>query len=372
MAAGDAAALTGWEARALDAYDALNRQFAIPDKALFREKAPPAPTDRRYAYLWPFGQALAATLDIAALPGAGGEQLGQARRLGQGFFAHYWDTSAAPPGGTAYPGETRGDCYYDDNLWIGLDLIALHGATGERRWLSDAARIFAFVVSAWDDDTSHPAPGGVFWAQARANPTRDRNTVSNAPTAQLALHLHELTGERAYLDWARRAFGWVEDTLRDPEDTLYWDHLKLDGTIERTKWSYNQGTMLGAATLLHRATDDPDALARARAIAAQALEYYGTDERLWRQDPPFNAIFFRNLRLLGDTSGDHGFYLPTLVAYAERAWTRSREPRTGLVGFGRRGRVELLTQAAAVQLFATIAAVEAGSPIIAPVGGAEA
>src|SRR5689334_21200502 len=77
------AAPTSWAARARDAYAALVRQFAIPGEALFREKAPAAVTDRRYAYLWPFSQALAATLDVAALPEADGEALARAELMAQ-------------------------------------------------------------------------------------------------------------------------------------------------------------------------------------------------------------------------------------------------------------------------------------------------
>lgn len=344
-----------WEGRARDTYDTMVREFGLSNSPLFREHAPALPTDRRYAYLWPFGQALAATLAIASLPRGDDGTLARATQLGEAFFDHYWDTSADPPGGVAYPLPTGGDKYYDDNIWVGIDLLDLWEATREPRWRDDAARIFDFVISAWDDDPAHPSPGGIFWAQPAANPTRDRNTVSNAPAAILALGLHTATGDKSYLAWAERLLGWVESTLHDPTDGLYWDHLKLDGTIERTKWSYNQGTVIGAATLLAQATGDNTWLDRARAIADAALARYADDDRLWAQDPPFNAIFFRNLRLLGDALGDHGFYLPQLATYAERAWRDGRERRNGLLHFGRRGRVELLSQAAAVQLFATLA-----------------
>ncbi len=344
-----------WAGRARDAYATMLREFSLSDSPLFCEHAPALPTDRRYAYLWPFGQALAATLAIASLPGDNDAALVRAARLGEAFFAHYWDTVAHSPGGCAYPLPTGGDKYYDDNIWIGIDLIDLWEATHEPRWRDDAARIFAFVIRAWDDDPAHPSPGGVFWAQPAANPTGDRNTVSTAPAAILALGLHAANGDAQYLAWAERLVGWVERTLRDPADGLYWDHLKLDGRIERTKWSYNQGTMIGAMTLLAQTTGSETWLARASAVADAALARYAADDRLWAQDPPFNAIFFRNLRVLGDALGDHDFYRPQLATYAERAWREGREGRNGLVNFGRRGRVELLTQAAAIQLFANLA-----------------
>lgn len=345
--------------RARDAYAAMQARFAVAGGALYREKAPPRLFDRRYAPLWPFGQAFAAALAVAALPGGDVGALDQARRLARSHREHYWDARARPPGGASYPLKAGGGAkYYDDNCWIGLDLVALHRATGERDWLADARGVFAFVAGGWDDDPAHPAPGGIFWTQSRGNRTRDRNTVSTAPAAVLVLHLYDLTGDEAYRAWGERLFAWVERTLRDPADGLYWDHIALDGTIERTKWSYNQGAMLGAATLLWRHTRDAGMLARARAIAAAADAFYRADDRLWAQAPAFNAIFFQHCRLLAasDPAGPTAALDDLLAGYAERVWVEGRDPRTGLYHFGRRGRVTLLDQAAAVQIFALLAA----------------
>jgi predicted alpha-1,6-mannanase (GH76 family) len=224
--------------------------------------------------------------------------------------------------------------------------------------VADAARVFAFVASGWNDAPDHPQPGGIFWTMQPH--IRDRNTCSNAPTALLALRLHAATGERAYLEWGRRLFGWVEGPLRDPADGLDWDHIKPDSTIERTKWSYNQGTMIGSAALLARLDDDAALRDRALEMAQAALTFYAEGDRLWGQDPAFNAIFFENLHLLGEVAGDHAFYRAALAAYAARAWAEGRDPRTGLCNFGRRGRVDLLTQSAAVRIFALCAAIGEG------------
>jgi uncharacterized protein YyaL (SSP411 family) len=354
-----AAAPETWQARAREAYAAMQARFPTDDGALYRERAPARPWDRRYATLWPFSQALAATLAVAALPDGDPAALARARLLGRSLFAHYWDDRATPSGAASYPlSRGGGHKYYDDNIWLGLDLVELHRATGERRALDDAARVFAFVVGGWDDDPAHPAPGGIFWTQAPSNVTRDRNTVSNAPAAELALHLYALTGDRGYLDWAERTFAWVERTLRDPADGLYWDHIRLDGGIERTKWSYNQGAMLGAAALFHRSTGDRAWLERARQIAEASLRFYGTDDRLWAQGLAFNAIFFHNLHLLAATLDDDALCTPALRAYAERVWARGRDAASGLFRLGRGGRAELLDQAAAVRIFALLAAAD--------------
>ena len=355
-------------ARAYAAQAALLEHFTVGNGPLFREHAPARLGDRRYAFLWPFGQAFAAQLDLAAMPGDGSARVAGARGLARSFFEHYWDEAARPPGGASSPlRDGGGDKYFDDNAWIGLELVALGRAGGDERDFAGAARIFDFLIAGWDDDPAHPAPGGIFWTLAPNN--RDRNTVCTAPTAQLAIHLHEHSGDGRYLTWARRLLDWTDRTLRDPVDGLYWDHIALDGRIDRTKWSYNQGTMLGALALLHKVTGEAAPLEQARRIAAAALAHYAAGDRLWAQDPAFNAIFFRNLHLLttiSDVAGEPAEpgaaiaaeFAATLAAYAGRAWEHGRDPRTGLFHFGRRGPVPLLNQAAAVRLFALLAAVQ--------------
>src|SRR5436190_12633101 len=279
--------------RARDAYAFMQARFAVGDGSLFRQSVPALPTDRKYSYAWPFARALAATIAVASLPGGDQAALARAQLLRKSYFANYWDAASRPPGGASYPlPDGGGDKYYDDNAWDGLNLIAVYRATGDPAALDEASRAFAFVVSGWDGDPKHTSPGGVFWTQSPTNPTRDRNVVSTAPTAELALELYAATGDRGFLDWARRLFDWVERTLKDPGDGLYWDHIELDGRIEKTKWSYNQGTMLGAAALFYRYTGDTGYLNRGRQIAAASLAFYGSGDRLWQQDPPFNAVYF--------------------------------------------------------------------------------
>ncbi len=247
--------------RARVSFEALERSFAVRGQPSLYRDATPWSTNR-CSYLWPFSRAAAAALDLVVLgvlEPARADQL-----LGDGL-AHYrrdsgtasgYDSAVRPPLGGG------GDRFYDDNAWIGLDLIRQHRVTGAPAALARAVDVFAFLVSGWDADPSHPSPGGVFWVESSTN--GDRNTVSTAPAAQLGFLLQSVgAGPPDTGAWAERMLQWTHTTLRDPADGLYWDHIAADGRIERTKWSYNQGNVIGAelARTATAVADEPPSLA---------------------------------------------------------------------------------------------------------------
>jgi rhamnogalacturonyl hydrolase YesR len=175
----------------------------------------------------------------------------------------------------------------------------------------------------------------VQWTDARGND--DRNTVSTANGAIVGLRLYLLTRRPAYLRWSERMVGWVEQCLRDP-DGLYGDHVSGNGKIDRTEWSYNQGSMLEAYRLLYAATGDKADLARAESIADATLAAF---RGRWSKEPPaFAAIFFRRLLALSRVDG-RTHYVTAAQAYADRLW---RSPRQ-----------QLFAQAALVQVYAALA-----------------
>jgi len=336
--------------RAVTSYEALQKNFYQPGDRLYRD------SNGQTAYAWPFSQAFGATVDLASLPDAGARFREDLKERLDGL-AHYWNGHSHPP---AYDSVVRtlfglaggGDQYSDDNEWIGLELTRAADLLNDPGALEQAKKVFAFVVAGWDDDSSHAAPGGVFWK--RDGHLLDRNTVANAPGAQLGLRLHLKSGDIDSLSWAQRMYDWVDKNLRSPEG-LYWDHLDPTGNIERTTWSYNQGTMIGAGVLLARATHDSRYLDRARQTAQAALTHYGADGQLERQGLAFNAIFFKNLALLDEETHD-GTYKQPLSDYTEQLWTSKRDASTGLFRPEANRGPAVLSQAAAVRLYATLAA----------------
>jgi len=315
--------------RARLAYRSLERIYLDRRSGDYRQ----TPHGRVGSHAWPFSQALAATIEVARLGDARSHAAravqSRIRKLDSRFRAH--GVYHAAPGG---------DVYYDDNEWIAQDLLdwdAVRGSPSARR---KAEQIFSAVTRAWGGRRQRTCPGGVQWTDARGND--DRNTVSTANGAVVGLRLYLLTRHRAYLHWAQRMVAWVERCLHEP-DGRYGDHVSGDGSVDRTEWSYNQGSMLAAYRLLYAATGDRASLARAEAIADATLASFRSR---WSREPAaFAAIFFRRLLELAQAGGRRD-YVAAARRYADRLW--SRPPR------------QLFEQAALVQMYASLATAARG------------
>lgn len=358
-----------YAARAARAFAAMRARFRNRT-GLYRRDSKLRPPGTS-AHLWPFSRALVATLDLA---GIGNELTGvddtEAIQEGLAQLERYWDPSGDPPGYASDVRGTRigGDRYYDDNAWVGLALVQLERMHPGSGYLDRAEELFRFAVSGWDQRASLN-PGGVFWVeQGRGLGTKnhDRNTVSNAPNAELGLHLRELRGRTAAAQGAIGAnemYEWVLTTLDasrgtdSPGTGLFWDKVRCDGTLDKTLWAYNQGSMVGANVLLARMHHDmrDTYLHRAEAIGRKALKHFNEDG-YDRQPPAFNAIFFRNLLLLHPVTGDDNLQADIvnhIRLYADDAWCRRRDRHDRF--HLSHGGVTLLNQSALVQLLALLA-----------------
>ncbi|QDP98070.1 glycosyl hydrolase [Microlunatus elymi] len=335
--------------RAQQAYNALQKYFYDPDSHFYLEQYPY--TDGNpWSYVWPFGQAMVATQVMSGIPGIGRRYRSDVDDRFRALEA-YWNNQTDPPGYDSYlrpPAGQGGDKFYDDNEWLGLGFLLRHNLNGrgDRTALTKAEQIFDLVTYGWDTDASHPCPGGVFWTQASWS--HDRNTVSNAPGAEIGLRLYLLTGKRSYLDWSLKMYDWVRSYLLAPNE-LYWDNVHMDGSIDRTQWSYNQGVMIGAGALLYRATGRRQYLDQARRTAAAALDFYAADEHYFDQPAEFNAIFFANLLQLSTIAPDR-LYQKAIRWYADQSYQRYRDPATGLYRFDGDNPVTLLHQSAMVRI----------------------
>jgi hypothetical protein len=354
-------ALSLYAQRALLAYGAMQQNFYVPSAGLYKGEP-------EYSFLWPFSQALAASVSVAHIPGQQVRLEGGLRALTAGLqvyasspttgettatgastttTVHSYDDVTAPPVG---PG---GDSFYDDNEWVGIELARVYELDHSAAALEQAQQIMQFVMAGWQtvgpEGQPLPCPGGVPFSNAPSN--TQRNTITDGPAAELGVQLYRITHEARYLQFAEQAYGWVRQCLLEPSG-LYADHIELDGTVNRSLWSYTQGAMVGAGTLLYQATHEGAYLEEARQTAKAALAYF-TYSRLSSENPFFAAVYFRNLIYLDSVTHEAPGTYPARE-YAYWAWQRHRLSGN-LFAYGAPPTAELLGQAALVQVYALLA-----------------
>ncbi len=149
--------------------------------------------------------------------------------------------------------------------------------------------------------------------------------MTNAPATELALQLYGITHSAQYLQFAEMDFNWVRTCLLQAND-LYADHIGNHGAVEKTYWSYNQGSMIGAATMLYQATGNAQYFNDARQTAAAAIAYF-TPKRLEEEIPFFPSVYFRNLLYL-DALTHESTATRLAQEYVNHAWERLRLPTT--------------------------------------------
>jgi hypothetical protein len=318
-----------------------------------------------FSYLWPFSQALAATVSMAyirGIPDPGpGVSFAQEINVRLRGLSSYLDTNNSDqPAGTftstlagydgrvAPPAGPGGPKYYDDNDWVGIELVRLYKLTHEASLLGSAEGIMALEMAAWKTGPDLACPGGIPFSNELVSDTR--NTVTNAPTAELGIELYQLTGDAGYLAFAEGDYEWVRRCLLQPSG-LYADHIGARGTVNASLWSYNQGSMIAAGTLLYQATGDSAYLWQARQTARAALSYF-TLRRLERELPFFVSVYLRDLLYLDSVTHDPPG--PKLArAYANHAWQNWRLG-SNLFVWGSPPGAQLLVQAAIVQVYALL------------------
>jgi hypothetical protein len=317
--------------QAVATYNALQQKLYVARQSLY--SGSPSNSCGTYSCLWPFTNAVAGTVYVYGAPnGAGYLSDIAARQTGLG---HYADPSEVSPSGSAQPSAYQsavppplgpsGATYYDDNGWVGLNLVHAYLLTSNRTYLTLAQNELNFIISGWDTNDSDGCPGGVFWEDVAGS---ERNTTANGAGAALALELDRLTGNTSDLTWATSVYQWVVHCLGTTSG-LYNDHVNPNGSVNTTIWSYNQGVMVGAGVLLYQVTGNTAYLEQAQQTATAAVSYFGTGTALVNQGPAFNAIYFRNLFLLNQVA-PNAAYASEAQSFATTMWAQ-RQAGTGLI-----------------------------------------
>ncbi len=194
----------------------------------------------------------------------------------------------------------QGNKYNDDITWAVLFSIRGYLLTGNSEYRDKAKEQFDLM---WKRAHTNSYGGGLLWYHTKTT----KNACINGPAMVACCYLARATGDSTYYDKAISLYTWSKLYLFDPQTGKVNDNVDLDkttGNLKVSTWSstYNQGTFLGAATMLYQYTGESTYLEEAKRIAAFTRdkmydgkvmdnEYNGNDL------PGFKGIFARYARM---------------------------------------------------------------------------
>lgn len=155
---------------------------------------------------------------------------------------------------------------YDDIMWWTISTARAYEVTKDPKFLALAKSSFKRVWSGstvvGDPGSYDPVTGGMFWDWDHSNPPQQSQGIGkmaciNYPSVIGAMTLYNITSEVDYLNKAKVVYKWAHDNLFDPIKGRVAD--SKHGTSEADwahNWVYNQGTCIGAAMMLYKATGE--------------------------------------------------------------------------------------------------------------------
>ena len=316
----------------------------------------------QFSYLWPYSGTFSAVnalfeathdkkylrlLDKRVLPG----------------LEEYFDTQRTPNAYSYIQTAPASDRFYDDNVWLGIDFTDIYQITGEQKYLDKAQLIWKFIESGTDNLLG----GGIYWCEQKKE---SKNTCSNAPGSVLAFKLFKATNDSVYFKQGKDLYEWTQKNLQDSTDYLYFDNIRLDGKIGKAKFAYNSGQMMQSAALLYQLTQNPIYLKEAQNVAKECYNYFFTDfttttgenfKILKQGDIWFTAVMLRGFIELYHIDKNKT-YINAFNKSLNHAWNNARDNKglfnTDLSGKNKDNKKWLLTQAAIVEMYARLAAIQ--------------
>ncbi len=254
--------------------------FVNPKTGFFIEST----TERHPVYNWGIGVLISAQNAITNLDTNYKPKLEQS--LEKAML--YWNPIGSVPGFDVQPNvQNDQDRYYDDNAWMVMALIESYEITGNEKWLKRAEESLKYVLSGEDDRLG----GGIYWKEREKT---SKNTCSNAPAAAACLAVFKHVHDHKLFEKAVTLYDWTKRNLQAP-DGLYWDNVQLNGTIGKTKWSYNSALMLRTAKKLAAQTHDDKYHKDANRLEAACIKKWIKPDGTIDDELQFAHLLFENL-----------------------------------------------------------------------------
>jgi predicted alpha-1,6-mannanase (GH76 family) len=232
-------------------------------------------------------------------------------------------------------GNTLINYYYDDMEWMALACLRAYEATNDVEFKNVVDLLWADIKSGWSGDLG----GGIWWRKDNGS----KNTPSNMPAAILAARLYKKFNNPQDLQWANQIYDWNKSVLYDASSGWVYDNIDKNG-VKNVSWkfTYNQGTFLGAAFELFKITGNSaylnDAIkATDYAVSSGFLTTNGILKDEGGGDGGlFKGVFVRYFTRLiidgGLESSKKTMYLNFLTNNAKTLWTKGTNKAQSLFG----------------------------------------
>jgi mannan endo-1,6-alpha-mannosidase len=142
--------------------------------------------------------------------------------------------------------------------------------------LQVAENVFNSQVARWNNTA---CGGGLKWQIFPANPGYNyKNSVSNGAFFHLAARLARYTGNQTYVDWASKAWDWMEAVGFIDAQFNVFDGAETATNctnIDQVKWTYNNGLLLYGSAVLSNYTNGSSLWTdRSTSMLQAALQFF--------------------------------------------------------------------------------------------------
>lgn len=160
--------------------------------------------------------------------------------------------------------------YNDDIAWMTIACSRAYNCTGDQEFLDMAVKHFGIV---WERGWSDDLGGGVWWR----TDNNTKNACINCPLSIAACLLGDILDDESYYEKAVQIMDWVAANLYEEETGNVYDSYNIQGDKNHWASTYNQGTFIGANTLLYLHYGEKIYFDRARKAADYTIDnmYHG-------------------------------------------------------------------------------------------------
>lgn len=185
--------------------------------------------------------------------------------------------------------------FYDDMEWNALAMLRAYNSTKDEKFKTATLDVWANIQTGWNSTMD----GGIAW---KKDQLYYKNTPANAPACILAARLYKQFNGTSDLEWAKKIYSWMKDHLYEAGTGFVYDGINRENTGAKDNWkfTYNQGTFIGAALELYNITGEKVYLNDAIKAADYALN---------------NNVNSNDRILQSEGTGDGGLFKGIFVRY---------------------------------------------------------